>query len=200
MSEDPPPNTPVPALRPPPADLRGAITTPAPPSKTTDAVPALPDRTDEIIAAISCLGSSIENLRKETVDRDRMLADGLLSLDRTLREETNAKIDGVALQTRSLLEASHTLLDEWAKQTAYELDKVLDARVTELAGILRVVSSDVSSQRLVISEIGRLVLQHKADFSTHAPLVEKLAKFAYDLSKDDDDQRDRPTVTGVKER
>lgn len=157
--EDAPPCTPVPTMAPPPephpdTERPGAPTAPTP-------VEATPDRTDEILAAIAGLGATLESVRREGMERDKSLADGIMASNAGLRDEFNTKLDSVAASTKQALDGSHRWLAEWANQNAYEADRKWDLRATKLEGeikaIAKVVEDGFAASSKQIDKLARIV-------------------------------------------
>jgi len=160
MHEDSPPNIEATTMAPPPSDT---LPDTERPNAKTDPTPvhAIPDRTDEILAAIA-------RLERASVDRDRMLADSILALDRSVRDETNAKIDGVALHAQETwgelkqeIRTTVLILDEQRRGDMADSDRRWDARVTTIAGEQRalatVVGEGFASLARELEKVGKVV-------------------------------------------
>jgi hypothetical protein len=182
-----------PTVAPPPSDIMPDTERP---NARTDPMPehAIPDRTDEVLAALHALGQRVADLALQIEFVPSQVTASREAAERA--QHSSAQALEASQECRRELRQSHTWLDEWAKQTAYDLDKRFDAMTTQLHGLLRAVSADVTAQKHVIQNIAHTLIEHRADFHEHGELVETLAKRSYDLAKGGDDERERPTVAG----
>jgi DNA anti-recombination protein RmuC len=184
--EDGPPNERAPAIPPPPL-------TPAGLRDTDQSPPPEHDRTDEVLSAIRSLRDEMlerdEQRHRESVQRDQMLANALLNLSTTLRDEFNTKLDSVRqsadeklnelrIHFQHELNTAATVLSgaiDGARsdilvrvnKIAYDLDAKFDERADELKGLIGGVATETADLKQVVSATTdlcyKLAKEHAAD-------------------------------------
>lgn len=215
-AEDDLPNVQPSPLRPLPPDLVESLATvtPPPPGPDTEQDPPLLtaaqgreilERLGAVLSATEHLAAKVEHVRTEGVDRDRALCNLLMRQHSEMRDELNTKLEGQALRFKGDLDALQELMlgavegtrlevIEQGNRVMYKLDRGTDDRLTAIEGAVQGLATQVADQKRVADE--------------HWPVIEKLAKHAYNLSAaeasaaDDNhaDVADRPTYAEAPRR